>query len=191
MATKIHRIMSTEGLTPFLLSLHKLKHIIARSFLNKGRASLLRILLTDGHKVSHSYPSPYTELNILAAPLPPAPSRGSYAESSPSQTNQQWAPAPSSAPYLETGPSASFNRPLSPSYNYSPTAGTSAGPSPTSDAVPPPRRRISPGSSRDQSGPARATGNRPSGVQKCSSCKATSSPEWRKGPSGKKELCNA
>lgn len=29
------------------------------------------------------------------------------------------------------------------------------------------------------------------GVLKCSSCKATSSPEWRKGPSGKKELCNA
>ena len=128
---------------------------------------------------------------FLAAPLPPTTSRGHYAGTSPSQTNQQWAPGPSSPPYLETGPSASFNRPLSPSYNYSPTAGTSAGPSPTSDVVPPPRRRISPGSSRDQTGPARTTGNRPTGVQKCSSCKATSSPEWRKGPSGKKELCNA
>jgi len=29
------------------------------------------------------------------------------------------------------------------------------------------------------------------GIQKCTSCKATQSPEWRKGPSGKKELCNA
>ena len=59
MATKLHRIMSTEGLTPFLLSLPKLKHIIAHSFLNTGRAFLLRILLTDGHKVNHNfYPTP-------------------------------------------------------------------------------------------------------------------------------------
>lgn len=31
----------------------------------------------------------------------------------------------------------------------------------------------------------------PPGVGRCTSCKTTSSPEWRKGPSGKKELCNA
>jgi hypothetical protein len=31
----------------------------------------------------------------------------------------------------------------------------------------------------------------PVGIQKCSSCKVTQSPEWRKGPSGKKDLCNA
>lgn len=29
------------------------------------------------------------------------------------------------------------------------------------------------------------------GVPRCSSCKVTQSPEWRKGPSGKKDLCNA
>ncbi|KAF5377336.1 hypothetical protein D9757_008021 [Collybiopsis confluens] len=77
-------------------------------------------------------------------------------------------------------------------------------PSPTSaasslaDLVPPPRRRVSPGSSRDlrdnngtAGGRERSHGNRPSGLLKCSSCKTTTSPEWRKGPSGKKELCNA
>ncbi|KDQ24660.1 hypothetical protein PLEOSDRAFT_1113890 [Pleurotus ostreatus PC15] len=71
------------------------------------------------------------------------------------------------------------------------------------DLVPPPRRRVSPNSSRGEygdhgfdssansSGGGRAGGNRPVGVLECFSCKATTSPEWRKGPSGKKELCNA
>lgn len=66
------------------------------------------------------------------------------------------------------------------------------------DIVPPPKRRVSPGSVRggDQYNPAapssgRGSGNRPSGILECSSCGATTSPEWRKGPSGKKELCNA
>lgn len=60
---------------------------------------------------------------------------------------------------------------------------------PGTDVVPPPRHRVSPGTHRDSQ--ARTTNNRPVGVLKCSSCKATSSPEWRKGPSGRKELCNA
>ena len=37
----------------------------------------------------------------------------------------------------------------------------------------------------------RASGNPPIGVLCCSSCKATTSPEWRIGPSGKEDLCNA
>lgn len=57
------------------------------------------------------------------------------------------------------------------------------------DTVPPPRHRVSPGTHKDTL--PRSTNNRPLGVLKCSSCKATSSPEWRKGPSGRKELCNA
>ncbi|KAF8962756.1 hypothetical protein BDZ97DRAFT_1092582 [Flammula alnicola] len=141
----------------------------------------------------------YSPQRWAQAPLPPSMSglrSGSYPGNSPSQSNQQWPSTqsgPPSASYLETTAPPAFNRPLSPAYNYSPTtAGSSVGgTSPTSDVVPPPRRRISPGSSRDATGPTRSTGNRPTGVQKCSSCKATSSPEWRKGPSGKKELCNA
>lgn len=57
------------------------------------------------------------------------------------------------------------------------------------DIVPPARHRVSPGSAREP-----VTGrnsNRPVGILRCTSCKATTSPEWRKGPSGKKELCNA
>ncbi|KAG6844124.1 hypothetical protein H0H87_009611 [Tephrocybe sp. NHM501043] len=53
--------------------------------------------------------------------------------------------------------------------------------------VPSARRRAS----AENGGRVREGGNRPNGVLKCSSCKATTSPEWRKGPSGRKELCNA
>ncbi|KAF9266607.1 hypothetical protein L218DRAFT_996774 [Marasmius fiardii PR-910] len=113
---------------------------------------------------------------------------------------------------LNGGPQQSHDnyKPLSPAgySSYSPTTPSSAGtgtnedhPSPTSgssnsaDIVPPPRRRVSPstreyganGSGKE----GKVHGNRPAGVQRCSSCKATTSPEWRKGPSGKKELCNA
>ncbi|KAH7930191.1 hypothetical protein BV22DRAFT_1028706 [Leucogyrophana mollusca] len=56
------------------------------------------------------------------------------------------------------------------------------------DVVPPPRHRIGAGSARESS--ARHS-NRPIGVLRCTSCKTDHSPEWRKGPSGKKELCNA
>lgn len=37
----------------------------------------------------------------------------------------------------------------------------------------------------------RTGGHPPLGVNKCASCGTTMSPEWRKGPSGKKDLCNA
>ncbi|KDQ14281.1 hypothetical protein BOTBODRAFT_174790 [Botryobasidium botryosum FD-172 SS1] len=37
----------------------------------------------------------------------------------------------------------------------------------------------------------RSGGNPPQGVVKCAHCDTTTSPEWRKGPSGKKDLCNA
>ncbi|KZV83131.1 hypothetical protein EXIGLDRAFT_684196 [Exidia glandulosa HHB12029] len=48
------------------------------------------------------------------------------------------------------------------------------------------------GSGGGRSGGGRsAGGNPPSGVTKCSNCSIKSSPEWRKGPSGKKDLCNA
>ena len=53
-------------------------------------------------------------------------------------------------------------------------------------------RRRSPGIAREAtSSSARNAGNPPAGVMRCASCKVTQSPEWRKGPNGKKELCNA
>ncbi|TFK72912.1 hypothetical protein BDN72DRAFT_869302 [Pluteus cervinus] len=136
-----------------------------------------------------------------AVPSPYSPARWSAPGEQPASYNQWNAPSPAhpisplrpSSPYVEGGPPASAysNRSISPNYAYSPTA-ASEGASPSADVVPPPRRRVSPGSTRDQYGPGgRGAGNRPMGVLKCSSCKATQSPEWRKGPSGKKELCNA
>lgn len=148
---------------------------------------------TQRKKFSHDVPE-CLALPCSIASLPQGVSNlrsGSYAGTSPTQTSPSWTSGPPSASYMEPPSVAPFNRPLSPGYNYSPTASSSTAASPTSDVVPPPRRRISPASSRDQTVSARASGNRPTGVQKCSSCKATSSPEWRKGPSGKKELCNA
>ncbi|KAJ7475802.1 hypothetical protein FB451DRAFT_1244826 [Mycena latifolia] len=103
---------------------------------------------------------------------------GSY----PPPQGQQWPSQPPS--YIETsnpnGPT--FQRPLSPAYGYGSPADEAT--SPANDVVPPPKRRVSPGSARESGGSGRG-GNRPTGVLKCSI------PEWRKGPSGKKELCNA
>jgi hypothetical protein len=53
-------------------------------------------------------------------------------------------------------------------------------------------RRSPATSTREQyGGGGRSSGNPPVGISKCASCKVTHSPEWRKGPSGKKDLCNA
>ncbi|EJD06682.1 uncharacterized protein FOMMEDRAFT_144624 [Fomitiporia mediterranea MF3/22] len=40
-------------------------------------------------------------------------------------------------------------------------------------------------------GSSRVPGNPPAGITQCAHCQITHSPEWRKGPSGKKDLCNA
>ncbi|KAJ7274468.1 hypothetical protein B0H12DRAFT_400156 [Mycena haematopus] len=135
---------------------------------------------TYGGQWSSSSPQGHSTSNLRSGSYPPP-------------QGQQW---PSQPPtYIETtntnGPT--FQRPLSPAYGYaSPTTDEAA--SPSTDVVPPPRRRVSPGS-RDSNGSAgsggRNGGTRPAGVLRCSSCKTTTSPEWRKGPSGKKELCNA
>ncbi|KAH6908996.1 hypothetical protein BKA70DRAFT_1561909 [Coprinopsis sp. MPI-PUGE-AT-0042] len=124
--------------------------------------------------------------------MPPSLSNlrtGSYLSSVQEHQVSQWQQSTASAQgaYLDTIPSPTFSRPLTPPYPYSPTNhGLDHSPS---DVVPPPRRRISP--TARETGPTRTPTNRPAGILKCSSCKATSSPEWRKGPSGKKELCNA
>ena len=126
------------------------------------------------------------------SPVPPSVSNVRSGSYPPPQQNQQWQAQSSS--YIDSNNNVpqGLHRSISPNYAYTSNAGGSEGASPSTDVVPPPRRRVSPGSTRDQYGPGgRSAGNRPMGVLKCSSCKATQSPEWRKGPTGKKELCNA
>ena len=76
-----------------------------------------------------------------------------------------------------------------------PTSGTPAPdntPAGSEEAVPAARPSNRRASTKDGYGSgSRAAGNPPVGIMKCSSCKVTHSPEWRKGPSGKKDLCNA
>jgi hypothetical protein len=100
----------------------------------------------------------------------------------------------SSATFPDTdSPLPASYRSLSP-YSYS-SPENNQGSSGTIETVPPPRgsrRSTPPGSVRDHTaGSGRASGNPPAGIPRCSSCKVTTSPEWRKGPSGKKDLCNA
>lgn len=133
----------------------------------------------------HSWNSPSPAHST--SPLPQAVSNlrsGSYPSP---QQNQQWSAQSSS--YIESDSAPSQG---SPTFSYTAVEGNESGSSTAAnDPVPPPRRRVSPGTTRDHGYGGRGAGNRPVGVLKCSSCKATQSPEWRKGPSGKKELCNA
>jgi hypothetical protein len=144
------------------------------------------------HPHSHPpYPSQHWPEGADPVPAslstPPPSSNTMRSSSYPAQ--QQW---PNQQQYMDS--SQAFQRPSTPEYGYNAGSGNEGGsPSANSDVVPPPRRRVSPpipGTTRETHG-GRGSGNRPIGIQKCTSCKATQSPEWRKGPSGKKELCNA
>ena len=92
------------------------------------------------------------------------------------------------------GPLPPSYRSLSRTYPYSSSENNQAS-SGSTETVPPHRgsRRSSPsGSVRDHSATSsRASGNTPVSISRCSSCKVTTSPEWRRGPSGKKDLCNS
>ncbi|KAF7330504.1 hypothetical protein MVEN_02489800 [Mycena venus] len=176
--------------TPSSLSPHSPPTIIWHNQRSPRRLSRPLILLPAGPSLKASShrartvasgprPHPKGTLLVISAPGPIPPPQG-----------QQWPSQPPS--YIETtntsGPT--YQRPLSPAYGYtSPT--TDEATSPATDVVPPPRRRVSPGSRESGGSSGRNGGTRPAGVLRCSSCKTTTSPEWRKGPSGKKELCNA
>ncbi|TBU63084.1 hypothetical protein BD310DRAFT_945502 [Dichomitus squalens] len=132
--------------------------------------------LPNGAPISSMRTSSYS-----APPPPPAP-------------QHQW--SPHQPTYLDTESPVSPDDPSLPSpggmYHASGPLDQEeqAPPSPLNDLVPAPRsgRR----NNREQYGNGgRTAGNPPVGVVKCASCKATHSPEWRKGPSGKKDLCNA
>ena len=110
----------------------------------------------------------------------------------PFQRSPQWAPAA----FSDTdSPLPSSYRPLSRGYTYSSPENNQASPLGTMETVPPPldsRRPSPPRSMREHpTSSGRASGDPPMGISRCSSCKATTSSEWRKGPSGKKDLCNA
>ena len=136
---------------------------------------------------------------------PPASSSQTYPATSqsvrssypPQHPHSQW-PSQSSS-YIDADStslsSQPFQRAISPSYHYAAGESQPTSSSDAVDVVPPPRagqRRTSPSIARDQYvGGGRSSGNPPVGVIRCSSCKVTQSPEWRKGPSGKKDLCNA
>ncbi|KAH8100079.1 hypothetical protein BXZ70DRAFT_1025238 [Cristinia sonorae] len=126
-------------------------------------------------------------------PMGPSPNnsmRSSYPPPPPQQ-QQPWSSQP---PYIDGSP-YSYPPPQGMPYQGHSQGSTPVGgggpPSPGSDVVPAsriPRR----GALRDSyTNGGRSTGNPPVGVNKCASCKVTHSPEWRKGPSGKKDLCNA
>ena len=137
---------------------------------------------SGAHAYSH-YPHPHPS----PGPSSPAPSRDAGTQSPyhhHQQTQTDW-PMPPPPSYMDHGTQ------------------------PLLDEVPPPRQRtgrLSPQMSAASLGPShgsgtstresysgggRAGGNPPVGVSRCAACKSTSSPEWRKGPSGRKDLCNA
>ncbi|KAI0314615.1 hypothetical protein OF83DRAFT_1174600 [Amylostereum chailletii] len=102
----------------------------------------------------------------------------------------QWTASQSSSFLDSNGSAAQTYRPSSPQYAYASSEPLHGSPIFSGDDPRPGvQRRESPGAPRD--GGVRAAGNPPTGVVRCSSCKVTHSPEWRKGPSGKKDLCNA
>ncbi|VDB88418.1 unnamed protein product [Peniophora sp. CBMAI 1063] len=129
------------------------------------------------------------------SPQPPAQElsgwQPSYAGASYETTSSQPQSASSHPQWL---PSASSYDTPSMSYRSdSPPYFSTAHTMPAEVPLPPVRTSPSASSTPSASGvgPVRNAGLPPAGVPRCSSCKVTHSPEWRKGPSGKKDLCNA
>ncbi|EIW57305.1 uncharacterized protein TRAVEDRAFT_59041 [Trametes versicolor FP-101664 SS1] len=133
--------------------------------------------LPNGAPVSSMRSSSYS------APQPPAPTQHHWSSQPPSYLENGSPVSPSIGPSAPSPSTLQFPASAQPDHEEQP-------PSPPTDLVPPPRagRR---GSKEQYTSGGRSAGNPPVGVTKCASCKATHSPEWRKGPSGKKDLCNA
>ncbi|KAI0701196.1 hypothetical protein BC835DRAFT_1324261 [Cytidiella melzeri] len=110
----------------------------------------------------------------------------------PSQPQHQWSSQPPVSAYMESGGTPGYF-PSGTQYSGTSSVGTPGSEHPPSsvaeDAVP--AARTGRRATKEHFGVSRNIGNPPAGVMKCSSCKVTQSPEWRKGPSGKKDLCNA
>ncbi|KAI0090163.1 hypothetical protein BDY19DRAFT_938792 [Irpex rosettiformis] len=142
----------------------------------------------------------YTQWNTQHTGVSSSPSVSSIRSSSyqpqqdsqqPQQAQHQWSSQPPVSAYMDPN-SASGYFPTG-TYATTPSVGTPATEqppaAPAEDVVP--AARTGRRAAKDQLGGNRNVGNPPNGIMKCSSCKVTQSPEWRKGPSGKKDLCNA
>ena len=119
---------------------------------------------------------------------PGAPQAVSSVRSSESCAAPQWSSQP---PYMENGQTQYSYPPPAGQYQARTSSPVHDPPSPDSDVVPASRIPRRGNRERDNYANGRGTGNPPNGVGRCASCKVTHSPEWRKGPSGKKDLCNA
>lgn len=122
--------------------------------------------------------------SYLPQPPPPLPNPQWPSQPSPYVKTELYVKNDS---YMKSDTTASEG---SPAYSYAATDTSEPPPSSSANvSLPPPRRRVSPGNTREQYGPGgRSADNRPVGILKCSSCNTTQSAEWRKGPSRKKEL---
>jgi hypothetical protein len=114
---------------------------------------------------------------LLQEPHPASPLRASYKPgdlnycSSPSSSQCQDASLPEICP--PTLPQAPVSAPASTARRRSSPIGTGSA-----------QREL-------YGGGTRSNGNPPIGVTECVSCGTTTSPEWRRGESGKKDMCNA
>ncbi|KAI0033555.1 hypothetical protein K488DRAFT_69807 [Vararia minispora EC-137] len=143
-----------------------------------------------------SSPASFSSTPTSAHPTPsytPRPTQPpQQPQPAPSQPQPPPPPAPASWPYVcdsqpyrAASPQPYYSAPVEAAFDEQSSAPPAAAP-----PTPPRPHRTSPGATRD--GPASTrSGNPPAGVSRCSSCKVAHSPEWRKGPSGKKDLCNA
>lgn len=142
---------------------------------------------------------PYSQWTSQHTPISSSPSVSSMRSStyptsqhSHQQQQTQWSPHPSS--FMESGGQSGYPFPPSAQYNDTPPAPSPAAgssPAPSENVVPAPRNNSRRGSKESYTNSGRSMGHPPVGIMKCTSCSVTHSPEWRKGPSGKKDLCNA
>lgn len=153
----------------------------------------------DADAGAGAYYTPYLPHQSLPH-QPQPPSQWSVTPSYPLQHGEPHrgqSPGYSGTPYAQSASLAASSQEHSPagapppklpsqSYPYCPTPGSNSGSGPRrtdddDDAPYPTAGRSS----------VESTGFSGAGGLRCASCGVTHSPEWRKGPSGKKDLCNA
>ncbi|KAH7106543.1 hypothetical protein BKA62DRAFT_298611 [Auriculariales sp. MPI-PUGE-AT-0066] len=133
-------------------------------------------------------PYPYEHPAAFAGG-PPAPAFGQWNGNNTAGASGSW-------PGYDGPQEASAHRHNSFDSARSPSESTSSSARNSQTLPEPPLGRQSPsggdsGGDEGERRRSRVGGAPPQGVTRCSNCKIKQSPEWRKGPSGKKDLCNA